>query len=125
MPAFSNARQASQNSRLANDLRVFSEAIEVFTMENGEYPEDSSTGAIPAGLGSYIKAGQWFAGPSIGGDFDVERDSYGVISAVGVHRYDVEDAQLLRFDVKHDDGNLGTGRYRKLAGDRYYLVVAE
>ncbi|MFP4070149.1 MAG: hypothetical protein ACLFVC_08210 [Opitutales bacterium] len=33
--------------------------------------------------------------------------------------------KILRFDQKYDDGNLSTGLYHKLAGDRYYRVIAE
>jgi len=125
IPAFERSRQASQNTRLINDLRIFGDQVEIFVMENGVYPEDSSTGNIPTGLAPYLHAGQWNAGPSIGGEFDVERDSYGVVSAIGVHGYTVDDSQLLRFDDKYDDGSFTTGRYRKLDSDRYYLVIAE
>jgi len=125
IPAFDRVRQASLNTRLINDLRVFGDQIEVFVMENGSYPEDSGTGNIPTGLAPYIHAAQWHAGPSIGGDFDVEKDSYGIVSAIGVHRYTVDDSQLQRFDAKYDDGSFTTGRYRKLDSDRYYMVIAE
>ena len=99
--------------------------VETYILENGDYPEDSNSGVIPTGFAAYIKTGPWNQGPSIGGVWDVEKDSYGVASAIGVHRYTVPNEQLLRFDQNYDDGNLATGMYRKLAGDRYYYVVAE
>ena len=125
IPAFSKARQSSQNSRLASDLRLYAGAVETFTLENGEFPEDSNSGAIPAGLSPYIHSSQWNEGPSIGGVWDVEKDSMGIVSAIGVHGFTVPLQQLADFDRKYDDGDLTTGNYRRLATDRYYLVVAE
>lgn len=125
LPAFQKARERVQNARLANDLRSFAGQIEIFALENHAYPEDSDSGNIPSGFAEYIKTGQWNKGPSIGGVFDVEKDSYGITSAVGVVQFTVSDAQLLAFDENFDDGNLGSGVYRKLTSDRYYRVVAE
>lgn len=125
IPAFARARESSQNSRLASDLRVYSGLVDTFALENGIYPEDSSTGDIPSGLEEYIQPSHWSVGPSIGGEWDVEKDSYGIKSAIGVHRYTVDNTQIVKFDQKYDDGNLSTGKYRRLDSDRYYLIVAE
>lgn len=125
IPSILRVKSATENSRLMNDMRVFVGVIETFAFETGEYPEDSSSGAIPTGLEAYIKPEQWNEGPSIGGVWDVEFDSYSILSAVGVHRYTVEESQLERFDQMYDDGDLSNGSYRKLAGDRYYYVIAE
>ncbi|HKK17852.1 MAG TPA: prepilin-type N-terminal cleavage/methylation domain-containing protein [Opitutales bacterium] len=125
IPAFSRAREASQNARLASDLRLYAGAIETFIMENGVYPEDSSSGAVPAGLEPYIHSSQWSEGPSIGGLWDVEQNSFGVTSAVGVHRFTASVQQLANFDRKYDDGDLTGGNFRRIATDRYYYVIAE
>lgn len=125
VPAFVKTRENSQNSRFANDLRVYVTAIETFILENGGYPEDSNSGTIPAGLSPYIKSGQWNEGPSIGGVWDVEKDSLGITSAVGVHRFTISAQQLEDFDQKFDDGDLTSGNYRRLDSDRYYYVIAE
>lgn len=125
MPAFKRVQMNSQNARTANDVRVFAGMMETFSMEYGDYPEDSNSGDLPTDFAPYIKVSQWEEGPAIGGVWDIEKDSYGVLSAVGVHRYTVSNDQLLAFDQKFDDGNLSTGSYRRLAADRFYYVVAE
>ena len=125
LPAFFQARQNSQNTRLMNDLRVFAGQIETFALETGEFPEDSNTGDIPSGFGPYIKVEQWAEGPSIGGQWDVELDSFGITSAVGVVGYTVPEEQILKFDSRFDDGNLTTGFMRKLQPNRYYYIVQE
>ncbi|MEM8868641.1 MAG: type II secretion system protein [Verrucomicrobiota bacterium] len=125
IPGFNNARVSSQNSKLANDLRVFAGQIEIYSLESGDYPEDSSTGELPEGLDEYINVADWTNGPSIGGEFDVEKDDNGVISAVGVVDYTAKDAQLQRFEKSFDNLDFTTGTYQKLSETRYYYVVAQ
>jgi len=123
IPTIKNAKQNTQFTRLLNDFRIFSDAIEQFTFVTGDFPEDSNTGLIPTGMEGYIKADTWDKGPSIGGSWDVEKSGSDYLSAVGVHRYDVDDAVLLDFDTRYDDGNLASGRFRKIDSDRYYRII--
>ena len=123
IPAFSRARISSQNARLANDFRNYVGLIDTFIHSTGTYPENSASGQLPAGFSVYLKPSQWAEGPSIGGQWDVESNAFGVKSAVGVHGYTVSNDQLLKFDQKFDDGNLSTGQYRQISGDRYYYIV--
>ncbi len=60
----------------------------------------------------------------------MEADSYGLTSALGVHFKNgtgdrKDDAYMQVIDAIIDDGDLSTGVFRKLAGRRYYFVVAE
>ncbi|MGB0415731.1 MAG: type II secretion system protein [Coraliomargarita sp.] len=123
LPTIKNARQNSQFTRLLNDFRIFSDAIEQFTFATGDFPEDSSTGTIPSGMENYIKSGAWNSGPAIGGYWDVEKAGPDYLSAIGVHRYEVDDDVLLAFDTRYDDGNLSSGRYKKIDSDRYYRII--
>lgn len=125
MPAFKRVQMSSQNAKVVNDMRVYSGMMDTYSLENGAYPEDSNSGELPVDFAPYIKISQWNEGPAIGGDWDIEKDSFGIVSAVGVHQYTVSDEQILALDKKYDDGSLATGNYRKLAGDRYYYIVAE
>lgn len=124
-PSFESARRNSQNTRLATDLRVYGGAITMFAIANREFPEDSNSGAVPSGFEQFINVGSWNKGPSIGGVWDMEFNSYGITSAVGVHGFNISEDQLIEFDEQHDDGDISTGRYRLIAGDRYYYVVSE
>ncbi|MEM7791175.1 MAG: prepilin-type N-terminal cleavage/methylation domain-containing protein [Verrucomicrobiota bacterium] len=125
IPAFRKTQMAAQNSRLANDLRVFAGQIQIFTLETGNYPEDSTTGEIPTGLEEYINIANWTAGPSIGGQFDVEYDDSNILSGVGVVGFNANDEQLRNFEMVYDDGNFDSGQYQKISGTRYYYVIAE
>lgn len=96
IPAFTKAKENSQNTRLMNDMRLFADAIKTFALEDGTYPEDSNSGAIPEGLEEYIQSENWLAGSPIGGVWDVENnDAGGVTSAVGVHRFTISIEQLI------------------------------
>lgn len=125
IPSLKKVQETSRNTRFASDMRSLSHQLEIFILESGHYPEDSNSGEIPSGFEEYIQVNDWNAGPTIGGVYDVELNSHGITSGIGVHRYTISDVELTRFDRKFDDGDLATGSYRKIHSDRYYLVVAE
>lgn len=125
IPGIKKAVENSQNAQLAKEFSVFSDAIEIYALENGEFPEDSSTGQIPAGLEEYISDQQWLDGSVIGGSWDVEFNDSGITSAVGIHNYTVDSDRLEQFDAVVDDGRLDSGQYRIINTGRYYYVVAE
>lgn len=125
MPAFKRVQMRSQNAKVVSDLRVFAGMIDTYSQEAGAFPDNANSGQLPAEMVPYIKASQWEEGPPIGGLWDIEKDSFGITSAVGIHGFTVPNEQLLRLDLKFDDGNLGTGNFRKLASDRFYYIVQE
>jgi prepilin-type N-terminal cleavage/methylation domain-containing protein len=65
--------------------RIFTQAAMRFHLDNGEYPENAGSGVLPAGFGSYVQANRWEGGTPIGGVWDSENNSFGIVSAVGVH----------------------------------------
>ncbi|MEO0511103.1 MAG: type II secretion system protein [Verrucomicrobiota bacterium] len=125
MPAFQRVRHNSQNANFANDVRIFSGLIETYITEIGTYPENSAPGVIPTGFESYVKTEQWYGAPSIGGDWDFERDTSGIKIAVGAHGFHATDKQLQKLDSEYDDGGLSTGEFRKLASGGYYFIISE
>jgi prepilin-type N-terminal cleavage/methylation domain len=125
IPTVAKATEISRHTRFASDVRTFSGLLETFIFESSSYPEDSSSGEIPAGFEEYIKVSDWQMGPTIGGVYDVELDSFGITSAIGVHNYTISDAELARFDARYDDGSFDTGNYRVIGAKRYYYILAE
>ncbi len=108
--------------------RTFAEAAERFNLDNGFYPEDSASGALPTGFGDYITYNQWEGGTPIGGVWDSDHD-FGISSAIGVHFDGTgttrDDAYMQEIDAAVDNGDLSTGFFRKLADERYYFVLLE
>lgn len=124
-PAYQQMREAAQNVVFINDMRAFATSIEHYMTETGEYLEDSSSGAIPAGLEEYIIASKWTDRTPIGGQWDMELDSFGIRVAFGVHGPNAGEEQILAIDEDFDDGDLTTGRFRKLGAGRYYYVLED
>jgi len=109
--------------------RIFTQAAMRFQLDTGQYPEDAASGALPAGFGNYVQANRWEGGTPIGGVWDSENNSFGVISALGVHFNGTgdtrDDAFMQQIDATLDDGDLATGGFRKIADNRYYFIVAD
>src|SRR3954465_15238981 len=47
IPAFQRVQRASQNARVINDFRVFSQAFEVYNSVNGVWPNNVGAGQVP------------------------------------------------------------------------------
>ncbi len=109
--------------------RIFTQAAMRFQLDNGEYPEDAGSGVLPDGFGYYVQANRWEGGTPIGGVWDSENNSFGIISALGVHFNGTgatrDDAYMQEIDAALDDGDLATGGFRKIDSDRYYFIVAD
>lgn len=130
IPKFANATSESSKSVFAANLRSFVEATSYYQFENGEYPEDGSSGAMPTGFEAYVDSKDWVNGTPIGGVWDTEADDLGGVKfAVGVHFDGTgvtrDDSYMLEIDRQIDDGDLETGSFQKLADQRYYSIVAE
>src|SRR5882757_11314167 len=59
IPAFQRIQRASQNSRVVNDFRVFTQAFETYATENGNWPANVGAGVVPAGMVNTFKVGNW------------------------------------------------------------------
>ena len=128
IPAFAKARRRSLQTAFINDMRIFSDASDYYTLNSGLYLEDSASGTIPAGLEEFINDSDWTRGTPIGGQWDSAYDDYGITSGIGVHfgaDPNPGDAYMIQIDAKYDDGNLNTGVFRKIDTDRYYYIIQE
>jgi len=128
IPAFVKARTKSSQTAFINDLRIFSDAADYYALDTGNYFEDSATGVLPTGLSDFIDNHTWTRRTPIGGQWDSEFLDTGITSGLGVHFLadpNPGDSFMTQIDREYDDGNLASGSFRKIAGDRYYYVMAE
>lgn len=125
LPSFRRVRINSQNTRFISDIRAFRGAAESFAMAMGEWPEDSNTGNLPPGLDEWIKLSDFGEETPIGGRYDIEFDDSGITFGIGVVGYRVNESQLEDLDTVHDNGDLTSGKWRKIAADRYYFVLED
>lgn len=129
IPSFKGAFDSSQQSAFVADIKIYSDAVHLFAVQTGDWPEDSSTGDIPDGFLDYIALADWDDGTPLGGQWDVEHDSYGITSAVGVV-FDGgpgrDDEYMQEIDATYDDGLLESRYFREIEDDnRYYHIVAD
>lgn len=127
IPLFARLRKESQATQFVNDLRVLRDAVEMYVMKEGQYPEDHNSGRIHKddNLEKYVSLELFEAPTCIGGQWDVEFQDSGITSGVGVVDYSVTEDVLVMADQKFDDGNTATGRLRKITPTRFYWVFAD
>ncbi len=122
LPAFYRVRLRTQFGAFANDCRSLAQGAENYMMVTGQYPSDTSTGALPD-FNDYIRPGMWLDGSPIGGSWDVENFGIGGVALmVGVDGHDLDNSELAMLDDFVDDGDLSTGVYQQF-GSRYYYIV--
>jgi prepilin-type N-terminal cleavage/methylation domain-containing protein len=124
IPAFRKVQRAAQNSRVANDFRVFSQAFEAYCAQNGRWPANAGTGVVPAGISSAdFKVSVWQGTTTIGGRWNWDFNNFGFTAAISIAGFTASDAQLAEIDAKLDDGNLTTGLFQKTAANRVSYIL--
>lgn len=128
LPAFQKVRMHSQNTATISDLRTFRAAFEQYNLEMGGWPPDSITNNWPDSATSdllysgYLKQAQWEKDTPIGGLYDWDPDQFFNSSGVSVYRYTVSDAQVALMDGMVDDGDLGTGLFRRRSDGAIWIM---
>jgi len=127
IPAFQRIQRASQNSRIANDFRIFSQSFETYATENGTWPANAGAGAIPAGMSGNFKAASWQAAATvIGGRWNWDNSTAsGGLAGISIQNFTATDAQLAEIDAKLDDGDINTGHLRMTTATKFTLVLQE
>lgn len=123
IPAFKRVRDRSAASRVANDFRIFTDAFQMYTLDNGSYPPDNTRGVVPLGMDEYLDVEVWTGETPIGGNYNWEMGVQGVQAAVSVQGVTVDNDVLILIDEMMDDGDLSNGIVRNRAGDGIMLVI--
>jgi len=131
IPSFINARRSSQNASFLNSLRLLTQEMELYTMQEGkgDYPPDAPVATMPAGFeGHPIRSFSWSDTTPIGGNWDWDRAAnrnekiygcYAGISIIGAGR---TSTQMEDIDAKIDDGNISQGKFRQHAAGYIYVL---
>lgn len=125
LPVFKKIASNSKTGVFAADIKMLSRAMEEYTLAEGLYPPDTSTGTYQAEFEGYISAAFYEKTTSLGGNWDTEYNDNGITSGVGVVDPTVEVQELQKVDKMIDDGNLSSGRFRSLGSGRYYWVIQD
>ncbi|HVU18063.1 MAG TPA: type II secretion system protein [Candidatus Didemnitutus sp.] len=125
IPGYLRVQRRSQNSRVANDLRVFSQAFESYATQNGTWPANASPGVVPAGISTAdFKVSVWQSPTTIGGEWNWDLNIVpGVTAAISISNFTCSDAQLAEIDAMIDDGDLSTGLFQKVSSNRVSYIL--
>ena len=122
-PAFKRVRDRAQASRVANDFRIFTDAFQMYALDNGMYPPDNTKGVVPDGMDDYLDVEVWTGETPIGGNYNWEMGVQGVQAAVSVQSVTVDNDVLVLIDSMMDDGDLSGGIVRSRSGEGVMLVI--
>jgi len=136
IPVYKIILVRSKISTLASDLRVHSEAVRRFALEEGTYPtkrdiEDNRFG-LTSRLDDYLST-SWYLPTPIGGVYRLSssnlnsgklKNVFIEITAGGKEPLSVGYKDLIKLDKEIDDGSPGSG-FVQISGRRvrYYLVI--
>jgi type IV pilus assembly protein PilA len=124
IPAFMRLQRKAQISRFLNDLRIFTQAYETYTTQNGSWPASAGPGVIPAGMTGMFRDANWSAPTAVGGNWNWDNNVNGITAAISVSGVTVDDALMTEIDAKLDDGDLSTGLFIK-ANNRYTYILQQ
>ena len=124
LPAVTKSRLASQNNRFISDLRVFAQAFEKYSLQNGAWPPNAASGAVPTGMSGEFKNASWIGRNSVGGLWNWDFNYSGVVAAIATTSVTAPDTQMILIDQRIDDGDLDTGYFRKV-GTRFIYILEE
>ncbi|NQU40965.1 MAG: type II secretion system protein [Lentisphaerae bacterium] len=129
MPGLSKARTQTQLTRIANDLKQFSAAFDLYAMERGQYPPDSHM-PLPyhlpnTAMEEYLNADKWVEETAVGGFYNWEGpDSY-PYAGISIFGATASEKTMQSLDKILDDGDLSSGLFRKIAANSRYTYILE
>jgi len=135
VPQLQKAMLSARGEAVANDLRVFSQALQHFVQEKGDWPaEDSTPGFYPPGMESYLRESNWCRPTPIGGYYvwnyhSLHQGSHVraciAINSMGDVQVSGERLQLENIDHRLDDGNLHSGLFRLGFNDEPVYILEQ
>ena len=129
IPAMAKSRRGAQVRRVANDLRVFANGFQMYSLQKGAYPKDcglDGANNLPAGVDveANIRVEQWTALTSFGGHYEWEGPDIKGFAGIAFADATADDGMFRDLDKLIDDGNLASGQFRS-AGGRFTYVIEE
>ncbi|WP_372794611.1 type II secretion system protein [Pontiella sp.] len=124
LPTVLHAGTSARSKQFAHDINVATQAFMQYSLDSGgSYPGDQLPGELPEGMSGYLNERMWTGETSIGGYWDWDYEVFGITAAVSVKDPNWSDQQMTEIDGLLDDGDLGSGSFRKRS--QGYMFVIE
>ena len=124
IPAMQKVRRNAQHKRFVSDLRVFVQSFEQYAVENGSWPPNVGSGAVPANMTTALHIQVWTTENTLGGRWNWDRNFH-YAAAVTTTNAIVSDSEMKSIDASIDDGDLTTGIFRKASNRRFSYILEE
>lgn len=133
VPAVQVVKRRTIATAVANDLRTFAAAFDVYSHETGGWPAEVDAGVLPPEMANRINATAWRRPTPFGGQYNWENSQmHGGVrprAAIAISTTStsavIQDVDLLlAIDKLIDDGNLATGNFRIGAEDEPVFIVS-
>jgi type IV pilus assembly protein PilA len=128
LPAFVKSRRQTQFTRIANNLRVFGDALAMYAMQAGQFPADAHLDPpFPPGSGveEYLDIDKWKSERPLGGQYNWEGPDGYPYAGISLFGATAAEADAVEVDKICDDGDLATGIFRKTPNGRYTYIIEE
>jgi len=122
IPTFVHARENSRNSVYVANLRTAAAAFVNYATDNKTYPPAATSGAVPAGMETYLANFRWTDQTPIGGNWTWDFGVNGYTAGIAVTGPTVPLPQIQNIDRIIDDGDLATGQFRSRPGGFVYVI---
>ncbi len=125
MPSFVKARNTSRLTVVANDIKVFGDAFDLYALERGGYPPDSHLVLPTPALEEYLNSEKWAEETAVGGNYNWEGpDSY-PYAGISIYGTSAPEETMRNLDEILDDGDLNSGMFRLVAANGRYTYILE
>ena len=133
LPAYQRIQRNTRFGALINDYRVLTSAFQQYSAVNAAWPAYAgATGDFPQGMEPYLRSTNWDQPTVFGGHYNWDRDvthnGRVVKAAIAIYPaagrpLTMTTAEMLVFDQRYDDGDLGTGYFQQgFGGSPVYII---
>ena len=129
LPGFRKARTQTLLTGVANDIKVFGDAFDLYALERGGYPPDYHMGGaynLPnTAMEEYLDAEKWAATTGVGGNYNWEGPDAYPYAGISIFGATASEKVMRQLDDILDDGNLNSGMFRLVAANSRYTYILE
>ena len=120
IPAYLSTRDRSLATAVANNLRTYNNAFQIYATEHGTWPPDANSGIIPTGMEGELP--KFTEETAVGGKYDWEFQVMGVTAGISIVGSNLDARLAGKIDEILDDGDLSSGQFI-VNGARYTFVL--
>lgn len=125
MASYDSYITRSKLTEMANQLGHFAREFEIWKQVHGRYPNDSHIALPPDAPQLNINEAQWLAITALGGTWNWEGPDRHDFAGISIMGPTASEEHLRQFDAIIDDGNLSTGKFRRLKAGRVTYILEE